>query len=186
MEDEKLIEEAATEIEHIQNDVQTQLTALEEENNEDNQRLIADAREKLEKLIRDALQWVKVNTEQEKLAENLTNLRKECVQLLTITKEKAIELSKNDDFRSTLQSGKEFIVGSGRLIASGVRSGADKLMEHEKFAAFVNKVNDKVEDIKEDERVQEGTQRLRAGTMKLADRAYGGLKRFLNKDDENK
>ncbi|MFR9255403.1 MAG: hypothetical protein ACLVJ6_07815 [Merdibacter sp.] len=55
-----------------------------------------------------------------------------------------------------------------------------------KVPSFVSKVNDKVEDIREDERVQEGAQRLRKGTMKLADRAYGGLKHFLNKDDEDK
>ena len=174
MEDKKLIEEARAEVENIQKDVQTQLATFEEADNEENKRLLADAREKLQKLIADTSQWLKENTDREK------------IQLLTITKEKAIEVSKNEEFRATLHSGKEFIIGSGRLIASGVRAGADKLMENEKFASFVSKVNDKVEDIREDERVQEGAQRLRKGTMKLADRAYGGLKHFLNKDDEDK
>ena len=173
MEDKKLIEEARAEVENIQKDVQTQLATFEEADNEENKRLLADAREKLQKLIADTSQWLKENTDRE-------------IQLLTITKEKAIEVSKNEEFRATLHSGKEFIIGSGRLIASGVRAGADKLMENEKFASFVSKVNDKVEDIREDERVQEGAQRLRKGTMKLADRAYGGLKHFLNKDDEDK
>lgn len=186
MEDKKLIEEARAEVENIQKDVQTQLATFEEADNEENKRLLADAREKLQKLIADTSQWLKENTDREKIAENMTRLRDECIQLLTITKEKAIEVSKNEEFRATLHSGKEFIIGSGRLIASGVRAGADKLMENEKFASFVNKVNDKVEVIREDERVQEGAQRLRKGTMKLADRAYGGLKHFLNKDDEDK
>ena len=159
MEDKKLIEEARAEVENIQKDVQTQLATFEEADNEENKRLLADAREKLQKLIADTSQWLKENTDREKIAENMTRLRDECIQLLTITKEKAIEVSKN---------------------------GADKLMENEKFASFVSKVNDKVEDIREDERVQEGAQRLRKGTMKLADRAYGGLKHFLNKDDEDK
>ncbi len=185
MEDEKLIEEAKAEVESIQSDVAHQLETLAESDNEENRKLLEEAREKLAKLIADSGKWLKENTEKEKLMENLTHLREECIVLLTQTKEKAIALSKNEEFRQTLHNGKEFIVGSGRLIASGVRAGADKLMENEKIASFVNKVNDKVEDFREDERVQEGAQRLRKGTMKLADRAYGGLKRFLNKEDES-
>ena len=45
MEDKKLIEEARAEVENIQNDVQTQLATFEEEDNEENKRLLADARE---------------------------------------------------------------------------------------------------------------------------------------------
>ena len=120
MEDKKLIEEARAEVENIQKDVQTQLATFEEADNEENKRLLADAREKLQKLIADTSQWLKENTDREKIAENMTRLRDECIQLLTITKEKAIEVSKNEEFRATLHSGKEFIIGSGRLIASGV------------------------------------------------------------------
>ncbi|WP_075876332.1 hypothetical protein [Merdibacter massiliensis] len=186
MEYNELIEEAKNEVETICENVQQQLTELEEKGNEESHRMIEEAREKLAKLIADSSKWLKENTERDKLLSNLTHLRDECMQLLGQTKEKAIALSKNEDFQATLQSGKDFIVGSGRLIASGMRAGADKLMENDKIATFVNKVNDKVEDLKEDERVQEGTQRLREGTMKIADRAYDGIKRFLNKDDEEK
>ena len=95
MEDKKLIEEARAEVENIQKDVQTQLATFEEADNEENKRLLADAREKLQKLIADTSQWLKENTDREKIAENMTRLRDECIQLLTITKEKSIEVSKN-------------------------------------------------------------------------------------------
>ena len=57
MEDKKLIEEARAEVENIQKDVQTQLATFEEADNEENKRLLADAREKLQKLIADTSQW---------------------------------------------------------------------------------------------------------------------------------
>ena len=44
MEDKKLIEEARAEVENIQKDVQTQLATFEEADNEENKRLLADAR----------------------------------------------------------------------------------------------------------------------------------------------
>ena len=56
MEDKKLIEEARAEVENIQKDVQTQLATFEEADNEENKRLLADAREKLQKLIADTSQ----------------------------------------------------------------------------------------------------------------------------------
>ena len=62
MEDKKLIEEARAEVENIQKDVQTQLATFEEADNEENKRLLADAREKLQKLIADTSQWLKENT----------------------------------------------------------------------------------------------------------------------------
>ncbi|MFR9255404.1 MAG: hypothetical protein ACLVJ6_07820 [Merdibacter sp.] len=47
----------------------------------------------------------------------MTRLRDECIQLLTITKKRPSKYRKMK-FRATLHSGKEFIIGSGRLIAA--------------------------------------------------------------------
>lgn len=184
MEFEKWKKEAKTEVQNICDDVQHELEELRENGNEENRRLIEEAREKMSKMFSDTAKWLKENTEREKLSENLSRFRSECIQLLGQTKEKAIEISQNEDFQNTLRSGKEFIIGSGHLIASGVRAGADKLMENEKISLFVNRVNDRVEVIKEDERFQDGAQRLREGTMKVADRAYDGIKRILNKEND--
>lgn len=184
MDNEKWIEEVKTEVQSICDDVQQELEELREKGNEENCRLIEDAKAKAKKLFVDSAKWLRENTERERLVENLSHFRSECIQLLGQTKDKAIEISQSEEFQNTLRSGKEFIVGSGHLLANGMRAGADKLMENEKISTLVNKVNDKVEVIKEDERVQDGAQRLRKGTMKIADRAYDGIKRMLNKEDE--
>ena len=186
MKNDSLIEEIKDEVQEIKIAAEEQLQAFEENSNEANRRLVQDARQKLGKMVAETSKWLKENTDRDKVTENIEKLRCDVMQLLNITKEKAIEISQNDEFRSTLRNGKEFLLGSGRLIAGGMRAGADKLMENEKIASIVNRVSDKVEDIKEDERVQEGAQRLKDGTMNLADRAYDGLKHLLEKDDTDK
>ena len=72
---------------------------------------------------------------------------------------------------------REILNESGKLISQGLRSGTEKMMENEKIASVVNKAGEKLDSIREDERVQEGMDKLRDTAGKTAER----IQRFFNK-----
>ena len=84
---------------------------------------------------------------------------------------------KAEQVRRTLESGKVFLNESGKLISQGLQSGTEKMMENEKIASVVNKAGEKLDSIREDERVQEGMDKLRDTAGKTAER----IQRFFNK-----
>ena len=112
MKNDSLIEEIKDEVQEIKIAAEEQLQAFEENSNEANRRLVQDARQKLGKMVAETSKWLKENTDRDKVTENIEKLRCDVMQLLNITKEKAIEISQNDEFRSTLRNGKEFLLGS--------------------------------------------------------------------------
>ncbi|MFR3895241.1 MAG: hypothetical protein ACLTYJ_09015, partial [Merdibacter sp.] len=83
----------------------------------------------------------------------------------------------HEQVRRTLESGKVFLNESGKLISQGLQSGTEKMMENEKIASVVNKAGEKLDSIREDERVQEGMDKLRDTAGKTAER----IQRFFNK-----
>ena len=87
------------------------------------------------------------------------------------------QIGEHEQVRRTLESGKVFLNESGKLISQGLQSGTEKMMENEKIASVVNKAGEKLDSIREDERVQEGMDKLRDTVGKTAER----IQRFFNK-----
>ena len=92
-------------------------------------------------------------------------------------RDKAEQIGEHEQVRRTLESGKVFLNESGKLISQGLQSGTEKMMENEKIASVVNKAGKKLDSIREDERVQEGMDKLRDTAGKTAER----IQRFFNK-----
>ena len=92
-------------------------------------------------------------------------------------RDKAEQIGEHEQVRRTLESGKVFLNESGKLISQGLQSGTEKMMENEKIASVVNKAGEKLDSIREDERVQEGMDKLRDTAGKTAER----IQRFFSK-----
>lgn len=185
MDEKQLLAEAKEELSELRHDVEQRLEDFHETGNDANRRLIEEATHKVSEIFTDSYEWMKANANKEKITEALTRFRQESVHLLNQTRDKVIAASQNEQFRETLQNGKDFLIGSGKLIVEGVKYGADRVMENEKVAQVVASISEKIDDIREDERFQEGTAKLKEGTMKLADQAYAGIKRLLDKDQKD-
>ena len=100
-----------------------------------------------------------------------------CERVAGAVRDKAEQIGEHEQVRRTLESGKVFLNESGKLISQGLRSGTEKMMENEKIASVVNKAGEKLDSIREDERVQEGMDKLRDTAGKTAER----IQRFFHK-----
>lgn len=100
-----------------------------------------------------------------------------CERVAGVVRDKAEQIGEHEQVRRTLESGKVFLNESGKLISQGLQSGTEKMMENEKIASVVNKAGEKLDSIREDERVQEGLDKLRDTAGKTAER----IQRFFNK-----
>ena len=102
-----------------------------------------------------------------------------CERVAGAVRDKAEQIGEHEQVRRTLESGKVFLNESGKLISQGLQSGTEKMMENEKIASVVNKAGEKLDSIREDERVQEGMDKLRdtAGRPLSASRRASSIKK---------
>ena len=122
------------------------LESLSEEGNVENKKVLNDAKGKIDEIFKDLSRHVS-DQDKDKIKENVNNAKDEVFKLLDKTKEKVQEVSESDNFKETVQSGKDFVTGAGTMLSDLFKAGTDKLMENENIKNFVDKTNEKVDSI---------------------------------------
>ena len=98
-----------------------ELEVMHESENTDNERIIEDAKSKIEKIYDDVRDLLKDAKDPEKVKEVLANAKDDVKDILAATKNKVIEVSESEQFKQTVSAGKEFLQGTARSL---FRSGA--------------------------------------------------------------
>ena len=124
-----------------------ELESLSEEGNDANKKVLDDAKGKIDEIFKDLSRHVS-DQDKDKIKENVNNAKDEVFKLLDKTKEKVQEVSESDNFKETVQSGKDFVTGAGTMLSDLFKAGTDKLMENENIKNFVDKTNEKVDSIR--------------------------------------
>lgn len=169
--------------EELKEEAITELATLEEKDNAENEKVINDAKDKIKAIFDDLQDWVRENTEPEKVKEGLNRAKDETVKVLKATKEKAVEISNSDQFKNTVSAGKDFLVGAGSLLGDGLKAGADALMKNDNIKNFVNTADEKLDVLRESEGLKNVVDSAEEVSQKVGDAVFGGIRKFLEPKD---
>ena len=162
-------------VEQLENESLNELETLREENNEENQKVVDDAKKKIEDIFADLKTWIKENSDPEKVKDD-------AVDILKTTKDKAVELSQSEQFKTTLTAGKDFLVGAGGMLADGLKAGADILMRNEQIKKVVDQADEKLDVLRESESLRNAVDTAEEVTGKVTEAVFGGIKKFFDKE----
>lgn len=158
-----------------------ELSEMTEENNEKNEKVIYDAQEEIKRIFTELRRWIVRNSEPEAIKENLEKAKEDTIEVLNKTREKAIEVSESEQFKKTLDAGKEFLVGTGALILEGLNVCKETLMKNDKVKDFVDKADSKLDVLRENKNLQDAAAKTYEATEKLNKAIFDGVKNFFEK-----
>lgn len=160
------------------------LDGMEEKGNSKNEKIISDAKEKISTLFANAKQWVETNANEEKVKENLTKTKEEAGKIIDVTREKVIEISENDNFKSTVSSGKAFLHSAGSLLNDGLKASRKQLEKNDSIKAVFDKADEKIDELKKSEDLKRAVDKAEETAKKVGDSVFTGVKKFFEEDNE--
>jgi hypothetical protein len=163
-----------------------ELATLKEEGNQANDDAVKDAEDQLKKIFDDCRSWIKANADPEAVKEQLQKAADDAGKVLNATKEKVIEVSQSEQFKKTVEAGKDFIVGTGTMIADGLKYGADTLMKNPTVKKVVDKADEKLDALRDNKNLQEAVDKTEEAVDKLNAAIFQGIKKFFHNGDEEK
>ena len=109
-------------IDDLEKESMLELEVMHESENTDNERIIEDAKSKIEKLFDDVRDLLKDASDPEKVKEALSQAKEEDAKdILSSTKDKVVEVSESEQFKQTMSAGKEFLQGTAGLVVEGFK-----------------------------------------------------------------
>lgn len=172
-------------VEKLHEETVEKLEELREEGNDENEKVIDDARKSLDKIFKDLKNWTKENSDPEKIKATFGKAKDDVSKVLENARKKAVEVSNSDNFKKTIDSSKDFLEGAGGLIADGFKATADFLMQNDKVNEFVGKADEKLNTLRDSEGLKRGVDAAEELSNKVNSAIFGGLKNFFDKDKEN-
>lgn len=114
-------------IDDLEKESMLELEVMHESENTDNERIIEDAKSKIEKLFDDLRDLLKDASDPEKVKEALSQAKDDAKDILSSTKDKVVEVSESEQFKQTVSAGKEFLQGTAGLVVDGFKYGKETL-----------------------------------------------------------
>lgn len=184
---EEEVEETKEEVvEQLEEKTIDEIEDLREEGNPENEKVIDDAEKKVKGIFEDLRTWMKENSDPEKIKDQMNATKEDILDTLKTTRQKVLDVSNSDNFKKTVEAGKDLIEGSAGLIADGFKAGADILMSNENIAKVINKADKHLDTLRESEGLQSAVDAAEELTEKVNDALFGTLHRFFTKNDEDK
>ena len=134
-------------IDDLEKESMLELEVMHESENTDNERIIEDAKSKIENyswcawLIKDA-------SDPEKVKEALSQAKEDAKDILSSTKDKVVEVSESEQFKQTMSAGKEFLQGTAGLVVEGFKYGKETLRKNDSLRKVIDKADEKVDEIR--------------------------------------
>ena len=163
-------------IENLEKEVKYHIIELEENVDEHISPIIEDTKNSLHTLFQESM------TSQE-MKDRLYKLKEDSLKILEMAKQKIEEFNSNDEVIKGKKKLNDATLAAARCISDGI----DEIMKNETLNRTVDTIANKVDTFCKDERVVKQVDKLKKGTLKLAENAFEGLKRVLdtdNKDEE--
>ena len=135
-------------------------------------------KEELEQKFNEFREWLNDNVDQEEIARRFEKLKEDCACVLAQAKVKAKEFNERED----VINGKEKLNEVGDKVMDVV----NEAMQNEHVSKTIDTIQHTFTQIKEDERVKTNVIKLKKGTLNLAEKAFNGLKKVLDTDEEKK
>lgn len=170
----------AAAIDEMEKASQKALDAMREAGNEKNEEVIEDAEKKLEDIFDQLKTWMESNTQPDRIRAEMKTAADAVTAQLEKTRQAVIEVSQSEQFKQTMQSGKDFILGTGAMIADGLQYGYDKLLEVPEFRKAADFVGEKVDTLRHSEALKTIVDRSQESLNHFSDAIFDGLKSFFS------
>lgn len=156
------------------------ITMEDEDENEKNAAFFQECKASIQKLYEDFREWWNVNQNSEETKERKEKLKLETERILNACKLQINKWKENEDLKKALDKGVDVAAKTGDWMMKTIQEGVDTVKNNEQC----QKVGEKFQQLKEDERVKKGVASIKRGTLKVAESAFEGLKKVL--DDKDK
>lgn len=176
----------AAAIDEMEKASQKALDAMREAGNAKNDEVIDDAEKKLNDIFTQFKEWMQTNSHPERVKAEMKQVSDSVTNLLNKTRDGVIEVSQSEQFKQTMESGKDFVIGTGAMIADGLQHGYDKLLEIPEFKKAANFVEEKVDDLRRSETLKTLIDRSQEGINQLNNTIFSGLKAFFSPAKDTK
>lgn len=170
-------------IENLEKEVKYHIIELEENVDEHISPIIEDTKNSLHTLFQESREKMKESMTSQEMKDRLYKLKEDSLKILEMAKQKIEEFNSNDE----VIKGKKKLNDATLAAACCISDGIDEIMKNETLNRTVDTIANKVDTFCKDERVVKQVDKLKKGTLKLAENAFEGLKRVLdtdNKDEE--
>lgn len=173
----------ATVIDEMEKASQKALDAMRENGNDKNEEVVDEAKDQLEELFAQFKTWLEQNTQPEQLKKEAKEVSDKVSALLEKTRQSVIEVSNNEQFKKTMESGREFLVGTGAMIADGLQFGYEKLKEIPQFKAATEFVDEHIEELRKSEKLKNIVDKSEEGFNHVSNAIFSGIKSFFKTDE---
>ena len=170
-------------IDDLEKESMLELEVMQESENTDNERIIEDAKSKIEKLFDDVRDLLKDASDPEKVKEALSQAKEDVKDILSSTKDKLVEVSESEQFKQTMTAGKE-LQGTAGLVVDGFKYGKETLRKNDSLRKVIDKADEKVDEIRTNDSVIRAVDKAEEVTGKATEALFSGLKKIFNKGDE--
>lgn len=171
-------------IDEMEKASQKALDAMRESGNEKNEEVIDEASKKLENIFDDLRKWMQENTQPERVKAEFKAVGDSVSEILEKTRQGVISVSQSEQFKKTMESGKDFLVGTGAMIADGLQYGYSKLMEIPEFRKASEFVDKQVDNLRHSEALKTFVDRSAEGISQFNTAIFDGLKSFFSPEND--
>ena len=177
-------EEVAEEAKEIEKEVKYKIITLQDEEEKGNTNPFIDqVIKELERISEEFKKWCRENDDPEKRAEVKAKIQLEIDRLISFSKEKVDSLKENEDLMHKLETGKETVKKTAETVISAIDTSVQDILNNPAVASTIDTVSDKIVEVIQDEHVQDGIDKVRRSTLKVAESALEGLKKVLKADE---
>lgn len=167
-------------IESLEKEVKYHIIEMEENGDERISGILEDTKSSLLTLFQESKEKMKESMSSQETKEHLHKLKEESLKILELAKQKIEEFNSSDE----VVEGKKKLNKAAVAATHYISNGIDEIMKNDTVNRTVDTIADKVDDFCKDERVVKQVNKIKKGTLKLAENAFEGLKRVLDTDDK--
>ncbi|MBB5183188.1 hypothetical protein [Catenisphaera adipataccumulans] len=175
---------AESEVEKLKEESLEELENYREDGNAENEKMINDARERLNKIFSDLKQWTKDTSDPEKIKAVLENSKENVTKTLQESREKAVEISNSESFRKTIDGTKDVLEGTLGLISEGFKATGELLMNNPAMKNAAQRADERMDTLRKSEGLKRGVDAAEEFTNKMNSTIFGGLRNLLDKKDD--
>ena len=168
-------------VDEMEKESMYELQSFREADNAANDDAVNDAEEALKKIFDDLRKWIRENGDPEVVKERLEKGRQDMMKVISETRDNVIALANSEQFKKTMEAGRDFVVGTGTMIAEGVKYGADQLMKNPAINKVVTDVDSKLDTLRQNENLRGAVNSAEDAMDKLNTAIFNGIRSFFNK-----
>lgn len=157
------------------------IISMDDGEDEEAKSILEEAKAEITRLYQEFSSWLKEHADSEETSKRLDTLKQDIQHILDTTKARLYAFQQRED----VQTGKKKALAAAEKMGDVLYDGMQEVKRNEYVSKAVQTLNDTVERVKEDERVKENVKKIKKGTLKVAERAFNGLKRVLDTDDDD-